>query len=389
MISVEEFGRRAADWLASHRDVAPPDYGAICPPHLVDDAVRWHRSLHAAGFAGIHWPVEHGGLGLTPDHNATWQLECARAGVPAAFNMVGLVLTAQALLRFGTDEQRAAHLPLTVTAERLWCQLFSEPGSGSDLASLSTSADLDGDRFVVNGQKVWCSGGRYSHWGILLARTDRTAPAHHGISFLLVDMDSPGVEVRPLRQMTGDAEFDEVFFTGVEVPASHLLGPLHGGWGVAMRVLTDERGHIGTAIVGLERRLAQMAALADGRDVGPVERQRLADLIARGTAYRSLAAGQGASATPSGSLLKLGITEMGFDAAVLRADLAGASAMLTGGEATGIVSAPGGRIAGGTSQVQRNIIGERLLGLPREPDAGDRRSPQRAPQPAPHPGGTP
>jgi alkylation response protein AidB-like acyl-CoA dehydrogenase len=185
---VETFRLAAAAWLHEHAGDAPPDYGAICPPHLVEAGVAWHRRLHAAGYAGIHWPPEHGGRGLTSEHNAVWQLECARAGVPAAFNMVGLVLTAQALLQFGTVDQRTQHLPATVAAERLWCQLFSEPGSGSDLASLSTFAERDGDRYVVNGQKVWCSGGRYSDWGILLARTDRDAPKHQGISFFLVDM---------------------------------------------------------------------------------------------------------------------------------------------------------------------------------------------------------
>lgn len=363
----DAFGAAAAAWLAANAHAAPPDYGAICPPHLVEAGVAWHRRLHAAGYTGIHWPVAVGGRGLTPEHNARWQLECARAGVPAAFNMVGLVLTAQALIQFGTDEQRAEHLPPTVAGDRLWCQLFSEPGAGSDLASLATFAERDGDRFVVNGQKVWCSGGRYSDWGILLARTDRDVPQHQGISFFVVDMTTPGIEIRPLRQMTGDAEFDEVFFTDASIPATSLLGPLHAGWSVAMQVLTNERGHIGTAVVGLERRLEQMAGLADTRPLDPIERQRLTELIARGSAYRSLAQRQGAGATAAGSLLKLGITEMGFDAAMLRAAVAGAGSILDGPEASGMLAAPGGRIAGGTSQVQRNIIGERLLGLPREP----------------------
>jgi alkylation response protein AidB-like acyl-CoA dehydrogenase len=364
---LDAFQADAAAWLAANVDEAPSDYGAICPPQLVQAGVAWHRRIHAAGYAGIHWPTDLGGRGLTAEHNAVWQLECARAGVPAAFNMVGLVLTAEALIQFGTPDQQAEHLPPTVAADRLWCQLFSEPGSGSDLASLSTFAEHDGDRFVVNGQKVWCSGGRYSDWGILLARTDRDAPQHQGISFLLVDMSTPGVDVRPLRQMTGDAEFDEVFFTDAEIPATNLLGPLNGGWGVAMQVLTNERGHIGTAVVGLERRLEQTARMADARELDVIERQALAELIARVVAYRSLAKRQGAGATTAGSLLKLGITEMSFDAAMLRAALAGAHSILDGPAASGMLAAPGGRIAGGTSQVQRNIIGERLLGLPREP----------------------
>ncbi|HEY5662734.1 MAG TPA: acyl-CoA dehydrogenase family protein [Ilumatobacter sp.] len=367
MIAVEQFRSEAAAWLAGHAGHAPADYGAICPPELVEHGVAWHRRLHAAGYAGIHWPVDHGGRGLTADHDAAWQLEAARAGVPAAFNMVGLVLTGGALLRYGTPEQQHRHLAPTVGAERLWCQLFSEPGAGSDLAALTTRAELDGDRFVVNGQKVWTSGGRYSHWGILLARTDPDAPRHEGISFLLVDMAAPGVEVRPLRQMTGGAEFDEVFFVDVEVPADQLVGPLHGGWGVAMSVLTSERGHIGTAVVGLERRLERMAALGDGTELDALDRQRLAELIGRGHAYAALARRHGAGASVAGSLMKLGITEMGFDTAMLRGLLTGADALLDGPDASGMLAAPGGRIAGGTSQVQRNLIAERLLGLPREP----------------------
>ncbi len=371
MIAVDAFRDGVRSWLAEHARHAPPDYGAICPPHLVDDGVAWHRRLHAAGYAGIHWPVEHGGRGLTVDHTAAWQIEAARAGVPAAFNMVGLVLTGGALLAFGSPAQQRRHLPSTVTADRLWCQLFSEPGSGSDLASLSTRAVLDGERFVVDGQKVWCSGGRYSDWGILLARTDADASSHQGISLLLVDMASPGIDVRPLRQMSGDAEFDVVFFTAAEVPVVNLLGPLHGGWNVAMSVLTNERGHIGTAVVGLQRRIAQMAAIAADGGLDPVEIQRLSVLVARTHAYRTLADRQGAEASTSGSLVKLGLTELAFDAAMLRGGLAGIDAALDGPEASGMLTAPGGRIAGGTSQVQRNIIGERLLGLPREPRASN------------------
>jgi alkylation response protein AidB-like acyl-CoA dehydrogenase len=365
--SVDEFQIQAREWLGANREHAPRDYGAICPPDLVDDAVAWHRRVHEAGFAGIHWPVEHGGRGLTPEHNSVWLLEAAIAGVPAAFNMVGLVLTAGALLRYGTKEQQQAHLGPTLSADRLWCQLFSEPGAGSDLGGLSTRAERDGGSFVVNGQKVWCSGGRYSDWGILMARTDSEARKHEGISFFLCPMDLPGIEIRPLRQMTGEAEFDEVFFTDVHLPAEHLLGPLHGGWGVGMAVLTSERGHIGTSVIGLERRLEAMAKLAEGRDLGPVERERLARLLGTGTAYKAMAQRQGPIASTAASLMKLGITEMMFDVSMLRGGLAGAEALLEGADAFGMLAAPGGRIAGGTSQVQRNIIGERLLGLPREP----------------------
>ncbi len=364
-MDVEEFRSAAREWLLANRAGAPRDYGAICPPGLIDEAIAWQRLIERDGWAGLHWPREHGGRGLSVDHNAVWIEECASAGVPAFLNMVGFVLAGGSILRFGTAEQQARHLRATLRAEQVWCQLFSEPGAGSDLASLTTRAVRDGERFVVNGQKVWCSGGRYSEWGILLARTG--APLHRGLSFFLLDMALPGIEVRPLKQMTGDAEFDEVFFTDVDVPVSALLGPLNEGWNVAMTVLTSERGHIGAAVIGLERRLEAMASMGDGRALTALERDRLVALVSEGHSYRALALRQGATATTAGSLMKLGITELLFDAAMLRGDVAGAQALLAGPETAGILAAPGGRIAGGTSQVQRNIIGERLLGLPREP----------------------
>jgi len=369
MISVDDFQLEARAWLAANREGAPRDYGAICPPDLVAQGVAWHRRVNGAGFTGIHWPVEHGGRSLTPEHNSIWMLECALAGVPPVFNMVGLVLTGGAVMRFGTPEQQSEHLGPTVRADRLWCQLFSEPGAGSDLGGLTTKAERDGDDFIVNGQKVWCSGGRYSDWGILMARTDPEANKHEGISFFLCPMDLPGIEIRPLQQMTGEAEFDEVFFTDVHLPAANLLGPLHGGWGVGMAVLTSERGHIGTSVIGLERRLEGMAKLAEGRDLSAVERDRLTRLIAKGNSYKAMAQRQGPIASTAASLMKLGITEMMFETSMLRGDLTGVEASLAGPEAYGMLAAPGGRIAGGTSQVQRNIIGERLLGLPREPKA--------------------
>ena len=230
------------------------------------------------------------------------------------------------------------------------CSASREPAATS--ASLATKADLDGDEYVVSGQKVWCSNGRVSDWGILLARTDPDAPKHKGISFFLLDMHLPGVELRPLKQMTGEAEFDEVFMDEVRVPADCLLGPLHGGWGVAMGTLTNERGHIGASVISLGRRVADLKTCRSTRP-----RKALQFLGQR----------QGPQATTAASLLKLGITELFFDIAVARADEAGATAMLDNEISHGVLAAPGGRIAGGTSQVQRNIIGEMLLGLPKEP----------------------
>jgi alkylation response protein AidB-like acyl-CoA dehydrogenase len=367
IISVEEFRADATAWLSANKQHAPRDYGAICPPDLIDVAVEWQQRLFVAGFAGIHWPTEHGGRGLTAAHQAAWIETSALAAVPPFLNMVGLVLAGQSIMRFGTPAQQEAHLHPTLEASRVWCQLFSEPGAGSDLAGLSTRAERDGDRYIVNGQKVWCSGGRYSDWGILMARTDPTARQHEGISFFLFPMALPGVEIRPLQQMTGEAEFDEVFFTDVELPADHLLGPEHGGWGVGMAVLTNERGHIGASVIGLERRLEAMSRLGAGRSLDALQRQQLATLLSRGKAFTAMGQRQGPVASTAASLMKLGITEMMFEAAMLRGDLAGLGGILDGPDASGMLAAPAGRIAGGTSQVQRNIIGERLLGLPREP----------------------
>ena len=366
MVAVEDFAASAREWLDLHAGAAPRDYGAIVPPDLVADARRWQRLLFDAGFAGIAWPEAHGGRGLTPAHAAAWIEACALAGVPPFLNMVGHVLAAGGLLAYGTDDQRAAHLPGTATGDVVWCQLFSEPTAGSDLASLSTRAEPDGATggWRLTGQKVWCSNGRVADRAICLARTDPDAPRHAGISFFIVDMAAPGVDVKPLRQMTGGSEFDEVFLDAVAVGPDALLGPLNGGWQVAMATLTNERGHIGAAAISLQRRLDALVADADGLD--PVRRDRLVTLWCRGSALLALARRQGPVAAVSASLLKLGVTELLPDVAALRAELAGAAALLADEPAAAeVLAAPGGRIAGGTTQVQRTIIGERLLGLPR------------------------
>jgi alkylation response protein AidB-like acyl-CoA dehydrogenase len=362
-MDVEDFRAEARHWLDEHRAEAPRDYGAILPPELGAEGRAWQKRLFAAGWAGIHWPVEHGGRGFTPEHTAAWTTACAIAEVPPWINMVGVVLTGGSILAFGTPEQQTTHLGGILEADQVWCQLFSEPGAGSDLASLTCRAEPDGDDWVVTGQKVWCSNGRIADRGILLARTDPAAPRHAGISFFLVDMHLPGIDVRPLRQMTGGSEFDEVFLDEVRLPSDALLGPLHGGWGVAMATLTNERGHIGSAGIALARRLDAIAAMEGADD--PIRRDRLAALVARGRSLQAMGRRQGPVASVAASLAKLGVTELMFDAAVMEADLAGPDAMLTGGATSRLLGAPGGRIAGGTTQVQKNIIGERLLGLPK------------------------
>jgi alkylation response protein AidB-like acyl-CoA dehydrogenase len=370
--TVEDFAANARQWIATHKHLAPPDYGAIIPPGLIEAGLAWQRLLFADGWAGIDWPVANGGQGLSSQHRAAWVRECALAGVPPFLNMVGMVLAGGSTLLFGNDEQKSAHLRSTLAAEHVWCQLFSEPGAGSDLAALSTKAMLDGDEYVVNGQKVWCSGARYSNWGILVARTDSEAPRHKGLSFFLFDMTLPGVTIRPLQNMTGEAEFDEVFFTDVRMPATALLGPVNEGWRVAMATLTNERGSIGTAAIGLGRRvdkmIAEFTSIGNERELSALERNDVAELVTQGRVLTMLGSRQGPVASTAASLLKLGITELMFNTAATRVGLTGASAMLADDDATrSLMAAPGGRIAGGTSQIQRNLIGERLLGLPAEP----------------------
>ena len=366
MQSLEEFRIEASAWLKGNQSCAPPNYGAILPPTMVEQGVVWQEKLFEDGWAGIHWPTDYGGKGLTPDHQAIWLEECARADVPPYVNMVGCILAGQGVQIYGTSEQKDRHLRSILTAKKLWCQLFSEPEAGSDLGALRTVALRDGTSWIVNGQKVWCSGGRYSDWGILMARTDPQLPKHRGISFFLVDMRSEGIETRPLRQMTGEAEFDEVFFTDVQLPESALLGPENNGWAVGMDILTKERGSIGAGAITMQRRLDALKALA-AKDLDPINRQRLVQLLSKGRSFHYLGLRQGSGASVASSLNKLGITELMFETANLRADIADLEAMLVGSGSGSLLAAPGARIAGGTSQVQRNIIGERILGLPKEP----------------------
>lgn len=368
--TVDEFRAAARKWMAENRDTAPPNWGPIMPPERREQGMEWQRRMYDAGFAGITWPVEYGGRGLSVDHQQAWLEVCAEAEVPSVLNMVGLVLAAGALQIFGTEDQKLAHLPETVRGERVWCQLFSEPNAGSDLASLQTRAERDGDEWVINGQKVWCSGGRASDWGILLARTSppsETESKHAGISFFVIDMHTPGVETRPLRQMTGSAEFDEVFLDDVRLPVDALVGEPGQGWTIAMAALTSERGHIGSTARSLTRRLNSILDLAREHPLDPVAKDALMRIYVQGRAYLAMIERQGPQASVNSSLGKLAMTGYVYDLANYRVNVAGPHGLLEGSESAGLLSAPGGWFGGGTSQVQRNIIGERILGLPREP----------------------
>jgi alkylation response protein AidB-like acyl-CoA dehydrogenase len=343
----------------------------------------WQRQLFDAGWAGISYPKEYGGRGGTTMQELIFAQESGRYGVHSGSFMVAHTMVGPAILAFGTQAQRDRHLEATLRGDDIWCQLFSEPGAGSDLASLSTRAVRDGDRWVVNGQKVWTSNAEDAQWGILLARTDPAASPHRGITYFLVDMASPGIEVRPLLQITGESHFSEVFLTDVSIPPDGVLGGEDGvgqGWPAAMHTLANERNMIGSASFERDTEGLWAMARARGLDADPVVRQQLARLhtdtqLLRYLGYRAQTAfSRGEAPGPEASLLKLLYgrylrTAMGVG--VTLSGPAGVADARSGSWeayfAHRLVWSAHTSIAGGTDEVQRNIIGERVLGLPREP----------------------
>lgn len=376
------------DWLAVHltpeiaSDTAPPPAGR----KYTDTRGEWYRQLGAAGWATPTWAPEHGGRGLDREAGGAVVEELRRRGVDRPEeDFVGVWLAGPTIALWGTDAQREAYLRPLALGEHRWCQLFSEPGAGSDLASLSTSAvPVDGDRWRINGQKIWSSFADTADYGLLLARTDPHLPKHEGITYFLLDMRTPGVEVRPLRQMTGDAEFNEVFLTDVVIPDSARLGPRGAGWKVAISTLMQERNSLtGSPVVGpgvADQLIAE--AVAGGAWARADVRDRLQHLLIDERALQ--AATFRAAATPGrdpgaiDSIRKLVSADLHERAGRIRVDL---EPDLTLGWPAGAAMPPGTRsflemkkycIAGGTSEIQRNIIAERVLGLPRDvdPDRG-------------------
>ncbi|MBI4271339.1 MAG: acyl-CoA dehydrogenase family protein [Candidatus Rokubacteria bacterium] len=350
---------------------------------------EWQRRLYDAGWVGLQWPREYGGRGATIMQQAIFYEETARARAPELPNVIGLDMAGPALITHGTDAQKRAHLRTILSAEEIFCQGFSEPDAGSDVAALQTRAVRDGDDFVVHGQKVWTTYAQYADWCILLARTDPAAPKHKGLTFFLMDMRSPGLTVRPLRQISGEPEFNEMFFDGVRVPGANVVGRVNGGWQVALTTLMFERGprtisrqlhlrHAIDAAVEMARRTerAGVPAAAD-----PVIRQRLAQLVIDGEALRfsNLRALtrmlRGEPPGPEGSAAKLFWSEAVQRVLELVLEIEGPYAMLAKGSARAIedgfwqlrfLRSRGDTIAAGTSEINRNILAERVLGLPKD-----------------------
>jgi alkylation response protein AidB-like acyl-CoA dehydrogenase len=345
---------------------------------LLEDARAWQRRKAEAGWAAPHWPVEHGGRGLSPLLANIFATEEHAYDVSGNMFSVGVGMAGPTIIEWGTEAQRDRFLQPILTAEHIWCQLFSEPGAGSDLAGLSTRAIRDGDEWVITGQKVWTSAAHYSDYGILLARTDADVPKHRGITCILVDMRLPGVDVRPLRQIDGAIHFNEVFLDEVRVPVSETLGPVGGGWGVAMTMLAHERASIGGGgMYSFEQVLTLARTCSDVED--PRIRQRLVDLYTRFELLRFLgyrvrtAASRGEQPGPESSVLKLVVSALYETGGSLVVELEGPAGTLVGSDAPFggkfqdlFMGQWAPRIGGGTDQIQRNIIGERVLGLPGE-----------------------
>jgi len=347
----------------------------------------WQRTLFEGGWAGIAWPKEYGGLGGTPAQARIFAREQARFDVDVGVFAVGVGMVGPTLIAHGTEAQKQRYLPALLRGDEVWCQLFSEPGAGSDLAGLRTRAVRDGDEWVVNGQKVWSSGAHHSELAILLARTDPDAPKHQGITYYVLDMRSPGIEVRPLRQINGVAHFNEVFLTDVRIPQENVVGDVNGGWAVAQTTLGAERTLIGSGGAVGFRDLARLAREQD-RTGDPRLRQRLAEAyirfeILKYLGQRAQAARRNAAVGAEASVLKLAVSRHVSLNGDLALALEGATGMLLHDDAPyggfwqqQFLNQWGTRIGGGTEQVQRNVIGERVLGLPPEPRP-DKRVPFR------------
>jgi len=337
---------------------------------------EWQRRLAEGGWAAVHWPVEHGGRGATITQSAIFYEELASAGAPLPANVLGLLLAGPTIMTWGTPEQQERHLVPILTAEEVWCQGFSEPDAGSDLAAVKTRAVRDGDDWVITGQKVWTSMAQYAKWCMLVARTDPDAPKkHQGLTYFLKDMEQDGVEIVPLKQITGESEFNELFLDGARVPDANVLGGVGNGWKVALTTLMNERSGLAFFLqVRLRQLLDELIAEADARGLldDPVVADKLGELslraeVLRLTAYRGLTAietyGQPG---PEGSLTKWMWSDTNQQLTQLAADLLGPDALRAGSPwAFELLRARGNSIEGGTTEVLKNIVAERVLGLPR------------------------
>ena len=376
----EAFRTEFRAWLEEHLtdELRGAGFDMDLDPEALEKLRVWNRLLADARYAAIAWPEEYGGRGAGVMEQVVFAEEMHRAGAPGTLNPLGLSNIAPAIIEHGTEGQKRRFLPRMLRGDDIWCQGFSEPDAGSDLASLSTSAVLDGDHFVLNGQKTWNTLGHLANWCELLVRTDSEAPKHRGISCLLVDMTLPGVEVRPLTTITGAKEFNELFFTDARVPRDALLGPLNEGWRVALTTLTYERGSVANLHLGLRAKIASLLDEAKHTPVGggrmasddPVLRQELAHVYLEGELLKLLSeraisgAIHGRDAGPESSIAKLVWSEAEQHLGEVAGDVLGPDANV-GRWGRDRVYMRALTIAGGTTQINKGVLATRMLGLPR------------------------
>jgi alkylation response protein AidB-like acyl-CoA dehydrogenase len=379
VIEVEEFRAEVRGWLADNlvgEFAAIKGLGGPGNDNVAfTERLAWNKHLAAAGYTCLGWPEEHGGRGLSVAHRVAFYEECALANAPAKVNHFGEELLGPTLIAFGTDEQKKRFLPKILDLTELWCQGYSEPGAGSDLANVSTTAELDGDQWVINGQKVWTSLAHWAQWCFVVARTEKGSKRHAGLSFLLVPLDQPGVEVRPIVQLTGDSEFNEVFFDDARTDADLVVGQPGDGWRVAMGLLTFERG-VSTLGQQIEyaRELSGVAELAksNGAAEDPSIRERLARSWVGLRTMRSYAlATMDVEQPGQDNVSKLLWANWHRELGEIAMDVLGRDGLtLTDGEFDEwqrlYLFSRADTIYGGSNEIQRNIIAERVLGLPRE-----------------------
>jgi alkylation response protein AidB-like acyl-CoA dehydrogenase len=367
------FREELRGWLASN----PPDPAPTEGGEAAHFAWRrdWQRRLYDGGWAAPAWPAEFGGRGSSPTESAIYFEEIGRARVPLPANVLGLLLGGPTLMVWGTEEQKQRYLAPILSAEEIWCQGFSEPDAGSDLASLKTRAVKDGEEWVITGQKVWTSAAQFSKWCMLVARTDPDQPKHKGLTYFLMDMEQDGVQVRPLRQITGESEFNELFIEGARATAENVVGGVGNGWKVALTTLMNERAGLGFAFqVRLRRLLDDTFALAAER--GLLEDQRYADALAelhircesiRLMAWKGLTdVERYGQPGPEGSLVKWLWSDTNQRLTELAAEIVGPQALAADTSwSYELLRARGNSIEGGTTEVLKNIVAERVLGLPR------------------------
>ena len=369
--SETEFRDELRSWIEANHPGPTPDGDEDGFDHRVD----WQRKLNERGWAGLTWPTEYGGGGATLIEQSIYYEEMARARAPRTANVLGLTMGGPVVITHGTEAQKDRYLAPILSAEEIWCQGFSEPESGSDLASLKTRAVRDGDDFVVTGQKVWTTLGHRAKWCMLVARTNQDAPKHRGLTYFLMDMEQAEVDIRPLGQITGEPEFNELFIDGARIPAENVVGEVDGGWAVAITTLAHERAGLAMALqVEVQIAMAELVeeAKAEGFGSDPVVRDRIAQLliesqVLRLNAYRGIT-GQMKRGFPGpeGSLGKWHWAEINQALTELALDIRGPGALVMDETwAYRFLRAKGNSIEGGTTEILKNIVAERVLGLPR------------------------